>query len=39
MAMNFKVLENEKIVAEYAADILRKQFNNNPTTVQLFTPF
>ena len=33
MAMNFKVLENERIVAEYAADILRKQFNNNPTTI------
>ena len=33
MAMNFKVLENEKSVAEYAADILRKQFNNNPTTI------
>ena len=33
MAMNFKVLENETSVAEYAADILRKQFNNNPTTI------
>ncbi|MCQ9292329.1 glucosamine-6-phosphate isomerase [Staphylococcus cohnii] len=33
MTMNFKVLENEKSVAEYAADILRKQFNNNPTTI------
>ena len=33
MAMNFKVLENERVVAEYAADILRKQFNNNPTTI------
>lgn len=33
MAMNFKVLENEQVVAEYAADILRKQFNNNPTTI------
>jgi 6-phosphogluconolactonase/glucosamine-6-phosphate isomerase/deaminase len=33
MAMNFKVLENENIVAEYVADILRKQFNNNPTTI------
>jgi len=31
--MNFLVLENERIVAEYAADILRKQFNNNPTTI------
>ncbi|MCE5034428.1 MULTISPECIES: glucosamine-6-phosphate isomerase [Staphylococcus] len=33
MSMNFKILENEKSVAEYAADILRKQFNNNPTTI------
>ena len=33
MAMNFKVLENEQVVAEHAADILRKQFNNNPTTI------
>ena len=33
MAMNFKVLENEHVVAEYVADILRKQFNNNPTTI------
>jgi hypothetical protein len=33
MAMNFKILKNENIVAEYTADILRKQFNNNPTTI------
>ena len=33
MAMNFKVLENEQVVAEHAADILRKQFNNDPTTI------
>ncbi|WP_436854221.1 6-phosphogluconolactonase [Staphylococcus caeli] len=33
MAMNFKIFENEQVVAEYAADILRKQFNNNPTTI------
>ena len=33
MAMNFKVLENEHVVAEYVADILRKQFNNNQTTI------
>ena len=35
MAMNFKVFENSERVAEYAADIIRKQFNNNPTTVQV----
>ena len=33
MAMNFKIFKNENIVAEYTADILRKQFNNNPTTI------
>ena len=33
MAMNFKVLENKDQVAVYTADILRKQFNNNPTTI------
>ncbi|MCG7340337.1 glucosamine-6-phosphate isomerase [Staphylococcus sp. ACRSN] len=33
MAMNFKILKDENIVAEYTADILRKQFNNNPTTI------
>ncbi|MCI2804348.1 6-phosphogluconolactonase [Staphylococcus pettenkoferi] len=33
MAMNFKVLENKEQVAVYTADILRKQFNNNPTTI------
>ena len=31
MAMNFKVFENKDQVAEYSADIIRKQFNNNPT--------
>lgn len=31
--MNFKVLENKEQVAVYTADILRKQFNNNPTTI------
>ncbi|WP_251942722.1 glucosamine-6-phosphate isomerase [Staphylococcus sp. Marseille-Q5304] len=36
MAMNFKVLENEHDVAVYTADILRKQFNNNPTTIAGF---
>ena len=30
MAMNFKVFEDKQRVAEYTADILRKQFNNNP---------
>ncbi|RIP33955.1 glucosamine-6-phosphate isomerase [Staphylococcus gallinarum] len=33
MAMNFKILKDKNIVAEYTADILRKQFNNNPTTI------
>lgn len=33
MAMNFKVLPDREAVAVYAADILRKQFNNNPTTI------
>ena len=33
MAMNFKVFDNSEKVAEYTADILRKQFNNNPTTI------
>ncbi|AXV42042.1 glucosamine-6-phosphate isomerase [Staphylococcus warneri] len=33
MAMNFKVFEDKQRVAEYTADILRKQFNNNPMTI------
>ena len=33
MAMNFKVFENKEQVAEYAADVIRKQFNNDPTTI------
>ena len=36
MAMNFKVFENKDQVAEYSADIIRKQFNNNPTTIAGF---
>lgn len=36
MAMNFKVFDNNERVAEYAADIIRKQFNNNPTTIAGF---
>lgn len=36
MAMNFKVFEDKRQVAEYTADIIRKQFNNNPTTVAGF---
>ena len=36
MAMNFKVFGNSQLVAEYAADIIRKQFNNNPTTIAGF---
>lgn len=33
MAMNFKVFETADKVARYSADIIRKQFNNNPTTI------
>ncbi|WP_368872798.1 6-phosphogluconolactonase [Staphylococcus haemolyticus] len=33
MAMNFKVFNDVEHVAEYTADIIRKQFNNNPTTI------
>lgn len=33
MAMNFKVFEDKQRVAEYTANILRKQFNNNPMTI------
>ncbi|MGV3244312.1 6-phosphogluconolactonase [Staphylococcus sp. 11261D007BR] len=33
MAMNFKVLKDTEAVAVYTADILRKQFNSNPTTI------
>src|SRR5699024_10881744 len=33
MAMNFKVLENEKSVAEYAVGLLSQEFNNNRTTI------
>ncbi|PTU88059.1 glucosamine-6-phosphate isomerase [Staphylococcus pasteuri] len=33
MAMNFKVFEDKQRVAEYTADILRKQLNNNPMTI------
>ncbi|MCU5746791.1 glucosamine-6-phosphate isomerase [Staphylococcus sp. SQ8-PEA] len=33
MAMNFKVLKDQESVATYTADVLRKQFNNNPTTI------
>ena len=29
MAMNFKVFNDVEHVAEYTADIIRKQFNNN----------
>ncbi|EHJ09087.1 6-phosphogluconolactonase [Staphylococcus simiae] len=36
MAMNFKVFDNSQLVADYAADIIRKQFNNNPTTIAGF---
>ena len=33
MAMNFKIFENKQIVSEYAADLFRKQLNNNPTSI------
>ncbi|GEP85747.1 glucosamine-6-phosphate isomerase [Staphylococcus piscifermentans] len=33
MAMNFKVFPTADTTARYAADIIRKQFNNNPTTI------
>lgn len=36
MAMNFKVFDNSEKVAEYTADILRKQFNNNQLLLQDF---
>ncbi|TDM04671.1 6-phosphogluconolactonase [Macrococcus carouselicus] len=36
MAMNFKIFETEGIAAQYAADIVRKQFNNNPTSIVVF---
>ncbi|MCO4345983.1 glucosamine-6-phosphate isomerase [Staphylococcus agnetis] len=36
MAMNFKVFKDKDTVAVYAADIIRKQFNNNPTTIAGF---
>ena len=36
MAMNFKVFEDKQHVADYAGDIIRKQFNNNPTTIAGF---
>ncbi|WP_353458126.1 6-phosphogluconolactonase [Staphylococcus coagulans] len=33
MAMNFKVFKDAETVATYTADILRKQLNNNPTSI------
>ena len=36
MAMNFKIFETEGIASQYAADIVRKQFNNNPTSIVVF---
>ena len=32
MVMNFKIFENEDTVANYVANILRKQMNDNPTS-------
>lgn len=33
MAMNFKIFKDQETAATFVADILRKQFNNNPTTI------
>ncbi|MCS4487137.1 6-phosphogluconolactonase [Staphylococcus americanisciuri] len=33
MAMNFKIFKDQDTVATFVADILRKQFNNNSTTI------
>ncbi|MBH9580151.1 glucosamine-6-phosphate isomerase [Staphylococcus felis] len=33
MAMNFKIFKDADTAALYTADIIRKQFNNNPTTI------
>ena len=32
MVMNFKIFENEDTAANYVANILRKQMNDNPTS-------
>lgn len=36
MAMNFKVFDSEGIAAKYVADLVRKQMNNNPTSIMAF---
>lgn len=33
MAMNFKIFKDQNTAATFVADILRKQFSNNPTTI------
>lgn len=33
MAMNFKVFSDANTAATYVADLMRKQFRNNPTTI------
>ncbi|MDO5374998.1 6-phosphogluconolactonase [Staphylococcus rostri] len=33
MAMNFKIFKDQETAATFVADILRKQFNNNSTTI------
>lgn len=33
MAMNFKVFKDAETAATFTADILRKQLNNNPTSI------
>ncbi|KAA1039185.1 glucosamine-6-phosphate isomerase [Macrococcus equipercicus] len=36
MAMNFKIFDSKGIAAKYAADLVRKQMNNNPTSIIAF---
>jgi 6-phosphogluconolactonase/glucosamine-6-phosphate isomerase/deaminase len=36
MAMNFKIFDSKGIAAKYAADLVRKQMNNNPTSILAF---
>lgn len=36
MAMNFKIFDSSGIASKYAADIVRKQMNNNPTSIMAF---
>ncbi|TDM07453.1 6-phosphogluconolactonase [Macrococcus lamae] len=36
MAMNFKIFDSKGIAAKFAADLVRKQMNNNPTSIIAF---